>query len=60
MQVKYAKFKFRDRVSTKKIFQPRLNMILNLKNNTEQELFDKIIAKLAVYEKEEQGILFTL
>ena len=27
---------------------------------TEQELFDKIIAKLAVYEKEEQGIPFTL
>ena len=36
----FKKLKFRDKVSTKKIFQPKLNMILGLENYTEQELFD--------------------
>lgn len=36
----YNKYVFRDKVSTKKIFQPKFNMVLSLKNYTEQELFD--------------------
>lgn len=37
---KFKKYIFRDKVSTNKIFQPKYNMILDLRNHTEQELFD--------------------
>lgn len=36
----FKKFVFRDKVSTKKIFQPKLNMVLDMRNHTEQQLLD--------------------